>query len=192
MASYIFTDLLNKAPTELRSSATDARNWLDTNMKRTVTPGNLLSGEGSKTFAKRLTTRPSSGTLNMFLYTAKTPTSKLPYYDRFPLIFVTGMDRNGFTGMNLHYLPPLLRAKLFDSVSIDQERGGLSQGNIIAKASRLKYYKPCIKKYLNNRVQSRFVQVYPEEWYIALFLPTERFTTNKSRVFGDTIEKMNK
>ena len=157
MASYIFTDLLNRAPTELRSSATDARNWLDTNMKRTVTPGNLLSGEGSKTFAKRLTTRPSSGTLNMFLYTAKTPTSKLPYYDRFPLIFVTGMDRNGFTGMNLHYLPPLLRAKLFD-----------------------------------NRVQSRFVQVYPEEWYIALFLPTERFTTNKSRVFGDTIEKMNK
>ena len=184
MTSYVFTDLLNRAPAEVRQSAADAREWLTHNMERTVTPANLLAGEGSRTFHKRLTARPNSGVLNMFLYSAKTPSTKLPYYDKFPLIFVTNMDREGFTGMNLHYLPPLLRAKLFDSAN------GQNQGAIIARASRLKYYKPCIKKYLNNRVRSRFVQVFPEEWNLALFLPTERFTTNKGRVFGDTIEKI--
>ena len=61
----------------------------------------------------------------------------------------------------------------------------------IAVASRLRYYKPCIKRYLNSHVKSRFVQIYPEEWNLAIFLPTERFTgSSKGKVFSDTIGKI--
>ena len=34
MASYIFTDLLNRAPAEIRNNAADARDWLRTNLDR--------------------------------------------------------------------------------------------------------------------------------------------------------------
>ena len=57
-------------------------------------------------------------------------------------------------------------------------------------ASRLRYFKPCLKRYLNNHVRSRFVTVYPEEWNVAVFLPTERFAkASKQQVYRDSIGK---
>ena len=182
MASYIFTGLLNRAPAEIRKNAADARDWLRVNLDRSVSPGRLLRPDpDNKT---RISPRPNPGTLNMFIYDAKTK-AKLPYFDRFPLIFYTGGTSDGFYGMNLHYLPPLLRARLFDRMNDN------SVGEAIAMASRLKYYRPCIKRYLNSHVKSRFVQVYPDEWNLAIFLPTERFSgSSKGKVFSDTIGKI--
>ena len=182
MTSYAFTDLLNRAPSEIRNNAADARSWLTDNMSQTISPSKMLEKDPDK---PRLQRTPQGGNLNMFMYDAKTK-QKLPYFDRFPLIFYTGPAPGGFMGMNLHYLPPLLRAKLFDSV-----QGSNNQGAIIAAASKLKYYKPCIKRYLNKHVKSRFVVVYPDEWNLAIFLPTERFSgARKGRVFSDTIGKI--
>ena len=182
MSSYIFTDLLNRAPAEIRNNAADARTWLNTNMTQTVSPSKLLERDPDR---PRLSPRPQSGRLNMFLYDAKHK-QKLPYFDRFPLIFYTGPTSDGFYGMNLHYLPPLLRAKLFDAIQNDE----YNQGAVIAAASKLKYYKPCIKRYLNRHVKSRFVTIYPEEWNLAIFLPTVRFNVRKGQVFSDTIGKI--
>lgn len=182
MASYLFTDLLRRAPAEIRNNAADARSWLQTNMQTTVTPGRLLRQDPNK--PNRIQSSPGPGNLNMFLYDAKTK-AKLPYFDRFPLILYAGGAPGGFMGLNLHYLPPLLRARLFDRIQ------NQSAGEAIAMASRLRYYKPCIKRYLNSNVKSRFVQIYPEEWNLAIFLPTERFSGgSKSEVFSDTIGKI--
>ena len=66
MASYIFTDLLNRAPAEIRNNAADARDWLRTNLDRSISPGRLLRPDpDNKT---RLSARPNPGTLNMFIY----------------------------------------------------------------------------------------------------------------------------
>jgi hypothetical protein len=46
---------------------------------------------------------------------------------------------------------------------------------ILSSASRFKYYKPCIKHYLNKHVRSRFIYIKPEEWNVALFLPIQKF-----------------
>ena len=40
----------------------------------------------------------------------------LPYYDRFPLIFPIELYDDGFLGINMHYLPPLFRARLMDAL----------------------------------------------------------------------------
>ena len=55
------------------------------------------------------------GTMQMFFYDPKHKET-LPYYDLFPLIVVIGPAEGGFYGLNLHYLPPILRAKMLDAL----------------------------------------------------------------------------
>jgi hypothetical protein len=55
------------------------------------------------------------GSMQMFMYDPKTK-DKLPYYDTFPLVVVVGPAPGGFYGLNLHYLPPILRAKMLDAL----------------------------------------------------------------------------
>ena len=52
------------------------------------------------------------------------------------------------------------------------------------KASKFRFFKPCVKRYLVNRVRSRFVKINADQWDTALFLPTERFVKkNKNAVY---------
>ena len=56
--------------------------------------------------------------------------------------------------------------------------------NILNKASKFRFFKPCVKRYLVNRVRSRFVKINADQWDTALFLPTERFRKkSKSAVY---------
>ena len=57
--------------------------------------------------------KPLMGRMYMYFYDPKTKET-LPYYDRFPLIIMVKKEKGGFTGLNLHYLPPVLRARFFD------------------------------------------------------------------------------
>ena len=189
MASYIFQDLLSRGPASMRNNVADARNWLSDNIKQVQT--NRIMADRD-----RMVDNPSIGRMYMFQYDPKTK-DKLPYYDRFPLIFPVGSAPGGFTGLNLHYLPPLGRAKLMDGFwpLVDNEnlteRARLNISyDTLKGASRLRYFKPCLKRYLNNHVRSRFVTVYPEEWNVAVFLPTERFAkASKQQVYRDSIGK---
>jgi hypothetical protein len=47
--------------------------------------------------------------------------------------------------------------------------------NILNSTAKLRYYKPCIKHYLNSNIRSRFLHVSPEEWDTAVFLPMYNF-----------------
>ena len=58
---------------------------------------------------------------------------------------------------------------------------------LLNSASKYRYFKPTFKKYLNKHVRSRFVEINPSEWDIALFLPVERFEkASKSTVWKDS------
>ncbi len=138
------------------------------------------------------------GRMFMFFYDPKHKDT-LPYYDAFPLIFVIGLKDNGFLGINLHYLPPYLRAKLMDElykVSSDKKYNKNTKlkisYEILNRASRFKYYKPCVKHYLLEKVQSKFMGVDPEHWDIALMLPSERFKKDtKQNVWKHSIGAVN-
>ena len=57
----------------------------------------------------------------------------------------------------------------------------------LQRVSKLKYYKPCFKHYLNAHVQSKFSEVEAPEWEIATFLPTAQFRkASRQKVYSDS------
>ena len=128
-----------------------------------------------------LKTRPKTapfGEMYMFFYDAKYK-DVLPYYDAFPLVIMMVPAAGGFYGMNLHYLPPVLRAKALDAL--------LGEGGDVPQ----KYITPTIHRYLTKQVKSRFALVDKPEWEIATFLPTADFRgASNSTVYKDSRRKM--
>ena len=133
------------------------------------------------------------GSMVMFFYDPKHKET-LPYYDSFPLVIVLKPAAGGFLGLNLHYLPPVLRAKFLDSLLDvtnnkrydESTKFGLTY-KMLESASKFKYFKPCIKHYLSDHVRSRFATVQAPEWEIATFLPTADFQKATTRqVYKDS------
>lgn len=136
------------------------------------------------------------GSMYMFFYDPKLK-KELPYYDSFPLVIVVGPAEGGFLGLNLHYLPPILRAKFLDALlevtnnkKYDDTTKFRMSYDLLKRASRMKYYKACIKHYLNEHVRSRFARVPAPEWEIATFLPTADWQKSTSNsVYKDSRRK---
>lgn len=140
-----------------------------------------------------LKNRGVMGNMYMFFYDPKGKET-LPYYDSFPLVVVVGPAEGGFYGLNLHYLPPLLRARMLDGMiditnnkKYDESTKFQVTYNTLQRMSKLKFFKPCFKHYLNSQVRSRFAYVPPPEWEIATFLPTADFQkSSRAAVYRDS------
>jgi hypothetical protein len=141
----------------------------------------------------RLSDGPSVGSMYHFKYDPKGKAT-LPYYDRFPLIFMVGPAQGGFYGLNLHYLPPPLRAKLMNglySITNNKKYDNTTKlrlsYDMLKSASKFRYFKPTFKHYLTSHVKSRFIYIAPTEWDIALMLPTQRFSkATADKVYSDS------
>lgn len=132
------------------------------------------------------TRNPMIGTMNMFFYDPKHKDT-LPFYDRFPLAIIVGPAEKGFYGLNLHYLPPVLRAKLLDSLmditnnkKYDETTKFQLSYKVLQGVTKFKFYKPCLKHYLSQNVKSRLARVQAPEWEIATFLPTADWAKSSS------------
>jgi len=190
----IFTDILNKGRTGMQSPGLkDSRDWFREKARAvaSVNTSRLVSGNPQH---QRTIVLP--GNMYMFSYEAKYKET-LPFYDRFPLVFPFHVESDSFTGINLHYLPHILRAKLMDAlydlatnVRFDEKTKLRLSYTVLNSSSRYKYFEPCVKKYLFTHTKSRFLMVPSNEWDIALFLPLERFTVNKSIVYKNTLEQI--
>jgi len=196
MAVYKFEDFaksmgFGKKPS--KGDIEDARAWMrDTASEVTQISGNQLMAQNKANLINTLTMK-SIGRMYMFFYDPKHKET-LPYYDRFPLIFPISVDGEGFTGINLHYLSPILRAKLMDALytllnnsRYDESTKLRMTYNLLASSSRFRLIRPCIKRYLVAHVKSRFLQIPVTNWDTALFLPTERFVgATKQRIFRES------
>lgn len=137
------------------------------------------------------------GSMQFFEYSAKWK-DELPYWDKVPLVFAFDEDKDSFLGLNLHYLPPKLRAKLMDALydlSTDDKYSESTKlrlsYQVLKSASKYKLFKPCIKRYLKENVRSSFVEVEPSEWDIALFLPLASWQgASSGRVYADSRKKV--
>ena len=137
------------------------------------------------------------GYMYAFKYDPKTK-NDLPYYDTFPLIFPVRMDSDGFLGINFHYLPPVLRAKLMNALystltnkKYDDTTKVKISYSILQSASKYRFFKPMLKKYLRSHVRSQFLEVQVNEWDIAIFLPTESFRkADTGRVWEESRKKI--
>jgi hypothetical protein len=191
MASNIFQTLeLEAFRAGINPRTAESREWFRRKAQsiRRVNRSDLMREE-----PVQLNNKQILGSMQMFFYQPK-HRETLPYYDSFPLVVVIGPADKGFLGLNLHYLPPILRAKLLDGLLDttnnksynDSTRFQVTYG-MLQRASKMKYFKPCIKHYLNDQVRSRFAAVPAPEWEIAAFLPTADFQkASKNKVYSDS------
>ena len=133
-------------------------------------PELLRSGKLNKT--------PHPKHLNMFVYAPKFA-KKLPYYDTFPLVMYLKSAEGGFYGLNFHYLPYALRARLLDAAGQDKLDVSAVEGSRLTK--------PTIKRYLYGYTRSMFRKVDSEDNLTAIMLPVQRFKkASDSKVWGDS------
>ena len=174
----------------LTKGTEEARKWFQEKLKdiKTVNRRQLLKDDNFKT-AKRLL----PGKMYMYFYNPKTK-ADLPYYDRFPLIFMVESVKDGFYGINLHYLPPKIRAILFDKLQAFANNKNYTETTklrysykMLKGSTKYKEFKPCFKRYLSSQINSRLVEVPATEWDSVIFLPTEYFTkANKNKVWAES------
>lgn len=192
----IFTNILDQGRTGRSSSgilkpgSDEARDWYRS-LALSVRSVKVETIIRKNTEYNRPQIKP--GFLYLFNYNPKFK-EELPYYDRYPIVFPFEKTEDGFLGMNLHYIPPLYRAKLMDNLyplinneKYDETTKLRMSYKLLNSAARYKYFKPCIKRYLNSHVASKFLIIPANEWDIALFLPLDRFTKqNKNTVYKDS------
>jgi len=136
------------------------------------------------------------GSMYNFQYDPKTKAT-LPYYDRFPLCIPVQKAKGGFYGLNLHYLHPLIRAQFLDElydITNNDKYDRTTKMNVtyqlLKSTSKMRFFKPCLKHYLSNQIQSPLLLIEPADWEIAIFLPTESFRkVDKNTVWSESRSK---
>ena len=157
---------------KLRKSGKEPYQWYRNRIKELGTPSQAqLIRDG------KITGRVNFGALNMFIYDPKLK-NKLPYYDTFPLVLPLERYRDGFLGINFHYLPYALRARLLSRLDPDANYSALKNVRLV---------KPTLKRYLNSNVRSRFRKLEEEDFMTAIMLPVQRFRkSSASKVWSDS------
>lgn len=205
--TQIFSDILLKGirSGQVPARTAAAREWYR-NQAQGITKSGTRSGVSGETLIRsansdrsrvKSTSRSNSpqffGEMYTFAYDPKHKET-LPYYDRFPLIFPINKAKDGFLGINFHYLPPTMRAQLMDALygitnnkNFDESTRLRVSYDILNRASKYRFFKPAIKHYLTSHIRSKFIYINPSEWDIALFLPTARFVgASKQKVYADS------
>lgn len=154
--------------------------WYIANIKKLA--GNIRSPSAAyRTDLGELTSVLEPGNLYMYMYDPKYK-KKLPYYDTFPLCLPFKEEKGGFTGLNLHYLPPMLRAQLFgklleytDTPTLMEDTKIMARWQLLENYSKFPETVPTVKRYLYNNVKSRFLKINPQHWKASIFLPLANF-----------------
>jgi hypothetical protein len=160
--------------------------------KKRITPNQVIRSQAVKTQNNIV-----PGKLYMFFYDPKTKAT-LPYYDRFPLVFPFSFHEDGFTGLNLHYLPHKLRFALIDRLLMFKNNDKFDETTRIRYSwatidgmSKFAMAKPCVKRYLSNHLRSPLHTVSANDWSTAMMLPVERFVgASTAQVWADSRKKI--
>jgi hypothetical protein len=192
------SDVFNRNKYNLHSAARQSRTWFDQQVllikQQQLTPTKVFRSE-NLTGSSRIV----PGYLYMYFYEAKHKDT-LPYWDRFPLVFPFEKTKDGFIGLNLHYLPYHLRVPLLDKLMFYSTNKNMDETTkirfswaTIASMSKYRAAQPCVKRYLNSQVRSPFKKVDASEWATAMMLPVESFVgSNKLQVWEDSKRRIRK
>lgn len=183
-------DVFKRNQYDLKTSVKQSQAWFQQQAllikRQNVTPKNVLKGQ-------HMTGTIRPGNLYMFLYDAKHKDT-LPYWDMFPLVFPYEKTKDGFMGLNMHYLPYQLRVQLLDRLMqfsnnrrMDESTRLKYSWSLIGGVSKFRAAGPCIKHYLDAHVKSAFKQIPAQDWATAMMLPVESFVgASKQKVWQDS------
>lgn len=180
---------------ELEQYSIKSLKWFTSKINNLKNPRALANQIKKET--GRNTNRFLIGGLYFFYYSAKYD-DRLPYWDAFPLVLPLERYGDGFLGMNLHYLPPRIRAGFMDKLmnfAIYDDNDEIKRlrvtYDIISASRRYKEFRPCVKRYLYKNIASKLLKVEPNEWETAVFLPVHQFQKAKvNEVWRDSIQEI--
>ena len=186
MAS-LFSDILTKGitsgqvPARTKSAREWYRNQATLAVGKRITEDEIVGNTDKGRNTAALRGDSVYGSMYFFRYDPKHK-STLPYYDAFPCIFPINKVKGGILGLNMHYLPPKMRAQLMDALyttvsdkRYDENTTLNINYKILNSAANMKFFAPCVKMYLAKHVRSKFVKINSAEWDTALFLPVQSF-----------------
>ena len=139
-----------------------------------------------------------NGCMYFFYYEPKLK-EELPYYDKFPLALILEKYNDGFLALNLHYLPFKWRvafmSKLVDYGAAKTKEEQVARlritYDILNETRSLREFRPCLKRYLYDHMQSRILAVQPNEWDTALALPIQMFKKESAKdVWADSLNEI--
>jgi hypothetical protein len=194
MVAYTFETIAktNSVGSVDKQKVNEAQAWYRNTAKKlgSLSQSNIAADKDR--FANNIN-RFSIGRMYMFHYSAKHKDT-LPYWDRFPLVFPIELYPDGFLGINLHYISPVVRSKLMNSLyatlnnkNYDDTTKLKINYEVLRSASQFRYFKPCVKRYLFSHVKSRYMYINPTEWDVTIMLPTEQFVgASKSKVYKES------
>lgn len=184
MASKLFTDIKIDPRDQLKSIQ-----WYTAQIRTlgTLNDSNIMQKN------KFLTNRMLNGKLYLFFYDPKHKNT-LPYYDTFPLVFPFRRTKDGFYGLNLHYIPYMLRIRLLSYLvdylnndNLDETTRLVFTWRTLNNSAKFNPIKACVKQYLDTQVESRFFEIPVTNWITAAMLPIERFEgATKQKVWRDS------
>jgi len=142
--------------------------------------------------------RPTYGMMNLFWYKPLNA-ARLKYYDLFPLVIPFKKHRNGFTGLNFHYLSVPMRINLLERLEAYENSGtlySLDAGDIDqllafewGEIKGMRGIKPTVHRYLAKYVYSNFLKIELEDMIVGALLPVERFYTGD--LWDDRMDRVN-
>ena len=142
----------------------------------------------------KVATQLEVGKMYMFAYDPMTKET-LPYWDNLPLVVICDPLPTGFSGINLHYLSPLLRANLLDRLmpsvdKLDSDSKLRSNWSFVRNFSRFPETRKSTKRYLTQQIRGQMIEINPRHWKSAVFLPVQQFQgASASKVYRDTMTK---
>lgn len=178
----------------------DARKWFRDEVKRLMaSPWEVDHKKMSKyTRGQKSIGLPRPTDIGKMFFYAYDPKTKdtLPYYDVFPLILMVNTLKNGWHGLNLHYLPPKQRAvlitRLLENISdtkLDNNTRLKINYQLLKNTGKYRLFKPCFKRYLMNHIRSTVRPVPIRHWSKAILLPVAKFKkASQATVWADSLK----
>jgi hypothetical protein len=130
--------------------------------------------------AKKKVDTPKVGRMYLYVYDAKHKAT-LPYWDVNPLIIMIGPAKDGFYGINFHYLPIRERLELLELIVPFQKLvSAKTQKEININYKKLlglskTYWKHCFKHYLVGQLNTRLIEIPMTDWINTVGLPLAHF-----------------
>lgn len=168
-------------------SVNDAQKWYKQLLKTSAFSSKKEGKIGGKT------NRVRPGTLITFQYDAKGKDT-LKYWDKQPMILVVDVLSDGFTGLNMHYLPArqrllLMEALLNKTVGKKEKAHVQISYDLLKGAAKYKWFKPTFKRYLVGHVKRPMILIPEEDWLYAVMLPTAKFVgASRQSVYKESIK----
>ena len=173
-------------------SAQEAFVWYRQNIRflMDLRPLDVIEPERANLVGYKVATRNQLLWIGRLFFLFYKPKGKdtLPYYDKFPLVMPITTYKNGFLGLNFHYLAPRHRTILLERLlslrnnqTMDENTRIRLKYNILKNTAKYKHHKPTIKRYLTQHIKGRLLPVEPENWMTSILLPVAQFVKAKDQ-----------